>query len=216
MNNAVVAEAEAQIDSCDLDAMIAVFESHGRMPRMELFKELSPELIAVLQDRGFEVESELPVMVCTQETFVPQFNPAISVEFLHPDSDPVPFLKVLDQAFGQNEPVTPERIERTRSGLRKGSVWSALARIGGEPAAGASLIPSEKTAELAGVGTAPEFRRKGAASAVSSALLQEGFASCEVAWLSAGDDTAKAVYERLGFRFIGTQVNISLPSALRA
>ncbi len=214
LNNAVVEHAEASISAEDVDAMMGVFRSHHRMPRMEVFKELWPDLITLLLEKGFEVEVELPVMICTQDTFIPQLDPAITVEMLTPDMDPVPFLKVLDSAFGQNEPVTPERIERTREGLRQGKVWSALALVNGQPAAGASLVPSERTAELAGVGTAPEFRRKGAASAVSSVLLQQGFRTCDLAWLSAGDDTSKAVYERLGFKVLGTQVNISKPGLL--
>lgn len=212
LNNAVVEHADASVSADEVQSMIEVFLAHQRMPRMELFKELWPELIALLLEMGFEIESELPVMICTPDGFISQISPGVTVEVLTPDSDPVPFLKVLDSAFGQNEPVTPERIERTRDSLRRGAVWSAIALVDGRPAAGASLIPSDRTAELAGVGTAPEFRRKGAASAVSSVLLQQGFGTCDLAWLSAGDDTAKAVYERLGFKVLGTQVNISKPT----
>jgi ribosomal protein S18 acetylase RimI-like enzyme len=211
LNNAVVEDEEAILGSAEVDSMVGVFIAHDRMPRMELFKELWPELIALLQSKGFEIESELPVMVCTKESFVPQFNPDVVVEMLTPDSDPVPYMKVVDLAFEHDDPITSDRIERLRASLRRNAMWCALATFDGHPAAGACLIPSERTAELAGVGTVSEYRRRGAASTVSSALLQECFATCDVVWLSAGDDVSKAVYERLGFQLIGTQVNISKP-----
>ena len=211
LNNALIEDERATISAADIQSVVEVFRTHDRMPRMELFKELWPEFIAQLEGEGFQVESEMPVMVCTEATFCPQWIPAVQVERLTPESDPIPFLKVVDTAFEHTDPITSDRIERTRASLRKGSLWAAIATIGGRPAAGASLIPSDGTAELAGVGTAEEFRRQGAASAVSTALLEEFFTHGEVAWLSAGDDTARAVYERLGFQLIGTQVNISIP-----
>ena len=211
LNNAVVADETAVIGGPDVEAMMKVFVNQDRTPRMELFKELWPDLIGLLQLKGFEIESETPVMVCTRESFTPRLDSRVQVRRLTAESDPVPFLKVVDSAFGHPDPIGPDRIERTRSSLRRGSMWSALATIGGSPAAGASLIPSDGTAELAGVGTADKFRRRGAASAASSVLLQDFFADGDLAWLSAGDDAAKAVYERLGFSVIGTQVNISIP-----
>ena len=64
---------------------------------------------------------------------------------------------------------------------------------------------------MAGVGTVAEFRRQGWASAVSSRLLSEMFSDPAtedlIAWLSAGDSTARAVYEKLGFSQVGDQCN---------
>jgi predicted GNAT family acetyltransferase len=70
-------------------------------------------------------------------------------------------------------------------------------------------VPSDDAAELAGVGTRPDHRRKGVALAVSSFLLRQFFESGKVVWLSAADAAAQAVYEKLGFELAGTQVNIS-------
>ena len=214
LNNASVGDDSQPITSADIRAMEKVFLDHQRMPRMELFKELRPDLVKALIAEGFEIESEMPVMVCTPRTFRPAANPQVQVEFLTTDSDPTPYMRVVDASFEHDEPITPERIEGMRQSLRKGSQWSALARIDGRPAAVASLVVSDSTCELAGVGTLPDFRRRGAASTVSTRLLEEFFKHGDIAWLSAGDDVAQAVYERLGFTLVGAQVNISKPSAI--
>ena len=212
MNNALVNDDSRPITDGDVRKMVQEFQAYDRMPRMELIREIRKPLIELLLKEGFEIECELPIMICTEETFLPQTNPAIGLEFVTQASDPVPFMRVADQAFEHDEPITPERIESMRQSLRRGTSWAALARIDGQPAAVATLVVSDSVAELAGVGTLPEFRRRGAALTVSTFLLEEFFKHGEIVWLSAGDETAQAVYERLGFRLLGTQVNISKPS----
>ena len=193
--------------------MVQVFEANDRMPRMELIRSLNVDLIDLLLEAGFEIESEMPLMIADPESFKPQISESIAVEILTPASDPTPFMRVADQAFDHNEPITPERIEGMRQNLRRGSQWSALATIRGEPAAVASLVVGDSTAELAGVGTLEEYRRQGAASTASTRLLQEFFEqNGELAWLSAGDDIAQMVYERMGFEIAGKQTNISKPN----
>lgn len=211
LNNALVDDDSVAIESKHVQEMARVFEEHDRIPRMELFKELRPDLVATLIGEGFEIESELPTMVCTPATFVRQTSPNVEVEIMTPDSDLAPFMRVVDKSFGHEEPISAERLEGMRQSLRKGSQWAAMAMIDGAPAAVASLVVSDSVAELAGVGTLPDSRRRGAASTVSTRLLEEFFQQGDIAWLSAGDDTAQAVYERLGFKLIGVQVNISKP-----
>jgi predicted GNAT family acetyltransferase len=209
LNNAVVNDDSQPITRADIQEMARVFESKDRLPRMEVFREIRSPLIELLQEEGFQVESEMPVMSCTVDKFKPQTADDVLVEMLSPDSDPKPFLQVVDIAFEHDEPITAERIENTRQSLRKGSQWSALARIEGEPAAVASLVVSDSVAELAGVGTLPQFRRRGAASTASTYLMHQFFGHGDLVWLSAGDDTSRLVYERLGFELVGVQVNIS-------
>ncbi|MEA2553283.1 MAG: hypothetical protein QOJ65_1459 [Fimbriimonadaceae bacterium] len=210
LNGAVVAN-DQPITREWIREMVGGLKERDRQPRMELFAELRPELIRDLQAEGFVIESEMPMMVATIDTFIPQSSGGVRVEIMNPESDLVPFLRVADISFEHDEPITPERLERTRQGFKRGTHLGALAYIDGQPAAVASLVASDGVAELAGVGTHPDFRRRGAASTVSTVLLQEFFKTADLAWLSAGDDTSRAVYERLGFKLAGTQVNIALP-----
>src|SRR5256885_14435718 len=60
LNNALVIDESRPITRQHIRDMVEVFVEHDRLPRMELFKEVWPELIEDLIVEGFEIESELP------------------------------------------------------------------------------------------------------------------------------------------------------------
>jgi ribosomal protein S18 acetylase RimI-like enzyme len=65
--------------------------------------------------------------------------------------------------------------------------------------------PVDGTTEIVGVGTLPSMRRRGLAAAVTSALAEHAFANgVDLILLSAETKAVAAVYERVGFRSIGT------------
>ncbi len=81
------------------------------------------------------------------------------------------------------------------------------------PAGIASLSPIDAVAELTGVATHPQFRRRGVAATLSSLLLRTHFArGGTMVWLSAGDAVAQATYHKLGFHQIDTRLNYLLPA----
>src|SRR5579885_2790462 len=125
MNNAVVQDHSKAIQRDDVREMVKAFEEHDRMPRMEVFRELRPDLIDLLLSEGFEIESELPMMVCTSSSFKPQRNPEVRVQTITPACDPTPFMRIADISFEHDEPITPARIEGMRQSLRKGTQWAA-------------------------------------------------------------------------------------------
>jgi len=68
-------------------------------------------------------------------------------------------------------------------------------------------------AELAGVATSPALRRRGVAATLTSFLTDQLFAAGgTLAWLSAGDAAAQAVYERVGFAVVDTRLNYIEPA----
>ena len=75
--------------------------------------------------------------------------------------------------------------------------WNTLVEesaAAGAPAGAGALTPNGSTAELVGIATLPEFRRRGVASAVSSYLVDRYFRQGgEIAWLSAEDQIAQIV-----------------------
>ena len=84
----------------------------------------------------------------------------------------------------------------------------ALALLDGEPAATAYSVRTDGAAGpsllLAGVAVAEPSRRRGVAGAISSWLLQRGFAEgARLAHLHADTDEAARVYARLGFAEAG-------------
>lgn len=65
--------------------------------------------------------------------------------------------------------------------------------------------PVDGTSEIVGVGTLPAMRRRGLGAAVTSALVEHALDNgVEVLLLSAESDAVAAVYERVGFRRIGS------------
>jgi GNAT superfamily N-acetyltransferase len=60
-------------------------------------------------------------------------------------------------------------------------------------------------AEVVGVGTLPSARRRGLGAAITAALARDALdRGVEVVFLSAGSEDIARVYERVGFRRIGT------------
>lgn len=107
----------------------------------------------------------------------------------------------------------PGRIERLRRGLRDGSMVRVVARgpegpvcVGGTQHA--DVVEGGRTvgvAEVAGVATLPALRRRGLAAAVTSVLAAEALRrGRSTVFLSAQDDDVARVYERVGFRRVGT------------
>ncbi len=199
-----------------IEAMKEPFARYNRVPRLEFLEELWPELPAALEACGFELQSRLPAMVCTKSTFrgVSASTDLLESKILAPSDDIHAYLSIGMQAFEGKSEVTDPQVERQRESILKGPHRCAMAWFEGHPAAVALLMPEGGVAELAGVATLDRFRRKGLALAVSSVLLDEFFGSPQgdeaIAWLGAGDDTAKAVYEKLGFETLCTQANYIL------
>lgn len=201
-----------EVSDGQIAEMISLFHREGRTPRLEYRREACPDLADRLEANGFALEMDNPVMLCDRSTFVPVFADDVDVEVLTPDGDIEGFLRSGNEAFGMDFPINEERIVKTREAIGRGSWVCAIGRIDGDIAGSAAITPFGGVGELAGVGTSPRFRRRGVASAVSSVLMERFFETYDLAWLSAGDDTARLVYERLGYRAVATQANYSFPT----
>ena len=87
------------------------------------------------------------------------------------------------------------------------------ARLGGR-AAGAGMLapPLDGLAELVGVGTLEPYRRRGVASALTSAAVRTAFdRGLGMVFLTTDDPGARRVYERVGFRRAATVLAYAAP-----
>ena len=85
-----------------------------------------------------------------------------------------------------------------------------MARVDGV-AAGVGTM-SVGNDELVGIATLPEFRGRGIGAAVSRYLVAEHFGcGAELVCLSAADEGARRIYERIGFVVVGDQINLMDP-----
>lgn len=96
-------------------------------------------------------------------------------------------------------------VDRARARLRAGATVFAAALHQGRPVAAGQHNPVDGASEIVGVATLPAHRRRGLGLAVTAALLAEASArGVGTVFLSASDADVARVYERAGFRPIGT------------
>ena len=110
-------------------------------------------------------------------------------------------------AFGDHDAITDAEIERWRE---RNADWIRLAglRDGRIVGVASAAPPVEGTAELVGIATLSEHRGRGIASALTAEVVARAFAAgAELTWLTAADDAAARLYERVGFAHVGKQVS---------
>jgi len=216
-NYAIPDHAELGEVQAVLVELKATFRQRDCQPRFEFIEEFSPHLAAALRQANFEEEGRQQLMICTPETF--QALPALlglQITPLTPES-PVPVLqKFLDtQRHGFNptatEASTPEQANLFTPELHH--IKSFFGEFEGQPAAVASYTaPLDGVIELVGVATVESLRRRGIAAAMSHAAVAQAFAQgASLACLTAADERAGHVYERVGFRPVATMLAYSVP-----
>lgn len=102
--------------------------------------------------------------------------------------------------------LSPGRVDEERSRVEAGTRMSALAETPGEGAVAAgAAMRVDRVAEIAGIATLPSARRRGLATALTTALARELLeAGVDLVFLSAGSEEIARVYLRAGFRRLGT------------
>jgi ribosomal protein S18 acetylase RimI-like enzyme len=189
-----------------------VFGVRGRRLRFEFNALPWPELPRMLEQAGLELQDQHPLMVCTPVSFTPVAAPGVDTRLLDAaatDADLRAFQTILRLSFEANpREVTDADVANLRRRLTGGLHLHALAALHGVPAGAASLSPIDDIAELAGVATHPNMRRRGVAATLSSFLTRQHFnRGGRMAWLSAADQGAQAAYRKVGFQLIDVRLN---------
>jgi ribosomal protein S18 acetylase RimI-like enzyme len=217
VNYAVPVDAigDARAAAAALADLRLAFARHGRRPRFEFNALPWPELPALLEREGFQLHARHPLMICTPATFRAFAAPGVAVRMLSshaPAAALAAAMTIQNESFGNAPtPAQPDEIDRLRDQLRAGEIRYALATLDGAPAGAGSTAPIDGVAELGGIATSPAFRRRGVAASLTSFLTARLFAEGgRLAWLSAGDAAAQAVYERVGFAVVDTRLNYIL------
>jgi ribosomal protein S18 acetylase RimI-like enzyme len=208
---------DAQATAAALADVRRAFAQHQRRPRFEFNALPWPTLPRQLESAGFQIQERHPLMVCTPPSFRRFAAPSIAVRWLGGD-EPAAMLATTmalqSESFGGPVELPPaEEVEHFRAALRAGTLCYALATLDGVPAGAGSTAPIDGVAEVAGVATRPALRRRGVAATLTSFLADQLFAAGgRLAWLSAGDAAARAVYERVGFAVVDTRLNYIEPA----
>lgn len=216
--------------------MQAVFAQYDKRPRLEYIADLHPELGEALEEAGLVCESRAPVMLLDMADLAPppgapppgapppgapppQQPPPAHYRQLTADNDPLLKAFLMNQSiayggFGGQDAL--DWLPNFQHGLANGTLIGAVLEQAGEILSGAVIQMGGGIGELAGVWSAPQWRGQGLAFALCQQLLADykavGYTHC---WLSAAEG-AQRLYEKLGFVYVGTQLNYGRPAAGQA
>ncbi|HET8601096.1 MAG TPA: GNAT family N-acetyltransferase [Segeticoccus sp.] len=193
------------------------------VPRaLEWVQQTTPTLLAAARDAGMSVE-ECPLLVLPGAGTPPGWVDTRPVTTMTP---PGLELRVLDAddpdlgrvaaavhaGFGGTDEVAAPDAGNQPEQLRRGLLRVVGAFLDGQVVGGGSHGPRRDTTELAGIAVLPRARRLGIGGAVTAALVADAQAhGIRQVFLSAQDDAVARVYERVGFRRVGTACVAELP-----
>ena len=200
--------------SADLAYLVGAFAARHRQLRLEFFEERSPGLVPILDLAGIRCQSARPALTVTARELkvVPGRVPARILFLNAEDAAAIDAFQAIEEA--SFDPALAADVRSWRpiltAGLAEGSITAALALVDQAPVAAAALLRGGEAAELVGVGVHPDHRGRGLGRAVCYRLLADHFAGGgSRVWLSA-DETARPLYDRLGFHPVGTHLNYGL------
>jgi predicted GNAT family acetyltransferase len=188
-----------------LSALRSEFAARGRRPRFEFVEEYAPQLAPALHAAGFVEEARQALMVCTAQTYSPAPDvPGLTLTELTGAStlgEARTFLTCQRQGFdlhdaGAATEADAEHLLRTIGAGRAFVAW-----LEGQPVgAGIYTAPFDGVTEVAGLATLEPFRRRGIATALTALAVRRALEQgVEIACLTAADERAGRVYERVGF-----------------
>ncbi|MBA3765283.1 MAG: GNAT family N-acetyltransferase [Actinobacteria bacterium] len=213
------------------EAVRAVRQRQRALAQPETFEwidELAPEVSSAAEADGMRVVHH-PLMVLAADRFTPFAPPGgVEVGIVEPDDDLAALSAVAEVGFatpgtgtggaglveaaGAVATQNPDTIAFQRGRMLTGLTIAAAARVPGGIAAVGWHQPLDGASEVVGVATLPSFRRRGLAASVTATLVGDALErGMDTVFLSADDDDVARVYERVGFRRIGTASAASAP-----
>ncbi len=186
-----------------------LFQQRGIAMELEYNEGAFPRAQAWLESTGLELMERNPLMACRPNTFRAFIAPEVVITQLAMDSTPTDleaFQRIRWTEGGEVQRAIPS-LDRLRVEMTgPGSVF-VLAWLDGEPAGTGVSHALKGAAEIVGVVTLIDRRRRGVAAAVTSELVRRHFASGgDFVFLDAANEGAARVYERLGFSRFGANM----------
>jgi ribosomal protein S18 acetylase RimI-like enzyme len=193
-----------------LDAVAAAFGSAGRAPRWEFIRELFPGLAKGLASAGFGTPTIEPLLVLDpiSSQAPAQISSGITIRPFDPDLDDAEELVELVQtAFDSTADAAA--LEAFRSSVAAPNVMQLVALSDERPVGSARMTHHLGVAEVTGVAVGKTYRRRGIGSALAQRLTEAAIErGSEIVYLTARDEAAGRIYERLGFARIGCYVEV--------
>jgi ribosomal protein S18 acetylase RimI-like enzyme len=202
----------------DVAAVRARQRELGVREAFEWVHETTPSLAGAAEAAGLEVLRVPLLALHAGDWTPPPVPPGARLRMLRADDDALPASQaVVELAFAAvGSELGPEArdlaigklgdLEFLRERIRAGLTAMAVAEGDGDgPLAAGSHQLAVGVAEIMGVGTLPAARRRGLGSAVTGRLVQDAREhGAAIVFLSAAGDDVARMYERIGFRRVGT------------
>jgi ribosomal protein S18 acetylase RimI-like enzyme len=187
----------------------SVFKLRNSELEIEYNEALFPMVGRWLEAEGLTIAERNPLMACRPDGFKPFAARGVILRRLTMRSgvaDMQAFQLIRWTNGGDNAQAVPP-VERLRNELASESSVYLLAWLDGEPAGTGVSHSLKAVAEIVGVVTQANKRRRGVAATVTSNLVARHFAAGgDFVFLDAADEAVAMLYERLGFKKFGTNV----------
>ena len=211
-NAAIPNHSESGRDVVGIQQMIDTFFTHSRTPNLEYIAEFAPDLADALETHGFIRNETAPLMACTRKTFTAAKNIVyLQISVVDDMIAMQSVVTIQRRSFGSPDApaATAAEAEEARNRFHANSFY--VAKLNGEPAAAGSLqLPYNGIAEVSGIATLPDYRRRGIASAITSTIAQQAFDNgLDTLFIMAADQNVRRIYARLGFEDCGTVLTYS-------
>ena len=187
----------------------SVFQQRNAELEIEYNEALYPRVAAWLEAAGLAFAERNPLMACRPDGFKAFSSPDVTVRRLSTSSDATDLqaFQSLRWTNGGDEDRAVPSVEVLRNDVGSATSVYLLAWIDGEPAGTGVSHALRGAAEIVGVVTRVDKRRRGIAATVTSELVARHFASSgDFVFLDAANKEAARVYERLGFERFGDNV----------
>lgn len=200
------------VTEADLDRIEQFYAALGVPASLALCPLADRSLVEGVARRGYVVRFFLNVFVLPLVGLSTPFRPApgVTVEEVGPEEFAL-WADTVNAGFGGGPSDPGPNIARVNTACTGVSCF--LARVDGVPAAGAAMEMNDGLAGLFSTATLPEFRGRGAQTALLQARLAAAQAlGCDLATVSTspGSGSQRNV-ERAGFRLAYTRVKLARP-----
>ena len=205
--NFAILDDAANPTAGDVDALIAFFSGHDRLPRLE-FTAPAPAVERVLDAAGFVTHNRLPLLVLPDAGALAERPTPDGVVVDAPaEDDRLRALAAMQNAAYGEAGVSDADVARLRATIGAGGVAVAAWQDGTVVAGGVLGTPRDGLAEIYAVATADGHRRRGLASAVAVALTRAALDRGVTPYLQTEGSDEQRLYERIGYRRIGELID---------
>ena len=187
----------------------SVFKHRSAELEIEYNEALYPHVGKWLEASGLAFAERNPLMACRPDGFKPFSAANVTVRRLTTSSDATDLqaFQTLRWTDGGDDDKAVPSVDVLRRDLASTASVYLLAWIDGERAGTGVSHALKGAAEIVGVVTRADKRRRGIAATVTSNLVARHFASNgDFVFLDAANEEAARVYERLGFKRFGDNV----------